>query len=230
MTDADKAKRATGYTVAEWIEDGMAVGIGTGSTAAYAIEALGKRVRAEGLSIVGIATSFASERMARRASIPLATFDTVERLDFAFDGADEVDPPFNLIKGRGAAHTRERIVAAQAARFVVLIDPSKQVDQLGTRKPVPVEFVPMAAGPVARALRDLGARPELRMGQQKDGPVVTDQGLWIMDAHFKGIADPAMLATTIKALPGVLDHGLFIGMAQDVLVGQPDGIVQHLTR
>ncbi|MEM1097028.1 MAG: ribose-5-phosphate isomerase RpiA [Bacteroidota bacterium] len=229
MTDATKAKQATGHTVAAWVEDGMMVGIGTGSTAAFAIEALGARIREEALAITGVATSFASERLAREAGLPLTTLDTIHQLDLAFDGADEVDPAFNLIKGRGAAHTRERVVAALAERFVVLVDASKQVPQIGSGKPVPVEVVPMATGPVRLALERLGAQTALRMGERKDGPVVTDQGLWIIDAHFGPITDPASLAMRIKAMPGVLDHGLFIGMPHDVLVGHPDGTVQHLT-
>lgn len=222
------AKRATGAQAAAWVEDGMQVGLGTGSTTAYALEALGRRIRKEGLRCVGTPTSFAAERLARQYGIPLVSLDEVDRLDLALDGADEVSPTLDLIKGRGAAHTREKVVASLADRFVVLIDPSKQVDRLGTKMPVPVEVLPMAAAPVQRALADLGARPALRMGQQKDGPVVTDQGFWVIDARFpEGIADPPALDQVLLALPGVLDHGLFLGLATDVLIGHPDGTVTH---
>ena len=211
-------------------EDGQRIGLGTGSTTAYTIAALGRRVREDGLQIVGTPTSFAAERLARQHGVPLATLDELDTLDIAFDGADEVSPRLDLIKGRGAAHTREKVVAALAARFVVLIDPSKQVAQLGTRMPVPVEVLPMAATPVRRALEHLGARPVLRMGRHKDGPIVSDQGFWIIDAHFDGIDDPAALDRALLALPGVLDHGLFIGMATDVLIGEPSGDVQVLSK
>ncbi len=225
------AKRAVGLRVAAMVEDGMRLGLGTGSTAACAIEALGRRIREEGLRVVGVPTSFFAERLARENGIPLRTFDDVDRLDLAFDGADEVSPALDLIKGRGAAHTREKVVAAQADRFVVLVDASKCVDRLGTRMPVPVEVLPMATAPVARALARLGARPELRLGQRKDGPVVTDQGFWILDARFDdGIAEPAALDRALLALPGVLDHGLFVGMATEVLIGEAGGRVRRMAR
>lgn len=225
-----EAKKAAGEAAAALVEDGMRVGLGTGSTTAYAIAALGRRVREESLNIVGTPTSFAAERQAREHGIPLATLDELDALELAFDGADEVDPQFRLIKGRGGAHTREKIVAALASRFVVLVDPSKLVAQLGTRMPLPVEVVPMAVAPVSRALERLGARPEVRMAKQKDGPVVSDQGFWIIDAHFEGIDDPEGLDQTLQALPGVLDHGLFLDMATDVFIGEADGTVREMER
>ena len=239
MSDSERAKRAAGEAAAALVTDGMRLGLGTGSTTAFAIEAVGRRVREEGLRIVGVPTSFAAERLARQHGVPLATLDDLAldrlapedaALDLAMDGADEVDPAFALIKGRGAAHTREKVVASLAARFVVLIDPSKEVDRLGTTMPVPVEMLPMAEAAVARALRGLGAEPVLRMGQKKDGPVVTDQGFWILDARFDGINDPAALGAAIHAIPGVLDHGLFVGLATDVFVGEPDGSVRSKVR
>ena len=212
-------------------ENGQRIGLGTGSTTAFTIAALGRRVREDGLQIIGTPTSFAAERLARQHGVPLATLDELDALDIALDGADEVSPGLDLIKGRGAAHTREKVVASLAARFVVLIDPSKLVAQLGTRMPVPVEVLPMAAAPVMRALERLGARPVLRMGRSKDGPIVSDQGFWIIDAHFDdGIDDPPALDRMLLALPGVLDHGLFINMATDVLVGEPSGDVRHLRK
>lgn len=232
MTEAakDAAKRAAGMAGAGLVEDGMCVGLGTGSTTVFAIAELGRRVAHEGLRIVGTATSFAAERLARQHGVPLETLDTLERLDVALDGADEVDAAFRLIKGRGAAHTREKVVAAQADRFVVLVDESKLVLQLGSLMPVPVEVLPMAVEPVMRALRARGARPELRMGQRKDGPVVTDQGFWVVDAFFDGISDPADLDLFLARTPGVLDHGLFLDLATDVFVGRDDGSVEHRTR
>lgn len=208
----------------------MRLGLGTGSTSTYALEAIGRRIREEGLEVVGTPTSPAAERLARRHRIPLATLDDLDALDLALDGADEVDPALNLIKGRGGAHTREKVVAALARRFVVLVDASKLVDRLGAQHPVPVEVLPMASAPVMRTLEAWGARPDVRMAKCKDGPVVTDQGLWIIDARFEAIHDPVDLDRRLNALPGVLGHGLFIGMATDVLVGTFGGEVRHLRR
>ncbi|HEX8299436.1 MAG TPA: ribose-5-phosphate isomerase RpiA [Rubricoccaceae bacterium] len=238
MTDSDLAKRAAGEAAAALVTDGMRVGLGTGSTTAFAIAALGRRVREEGLRVAGVPTSFAAERLARAAGVPLLTVDDlgldalapgVAALDVALDGADEVDPDLNLIKGRGGAHVREKVIAALAGRFVVLADASKRVTRLGTTMPVPVEVLPMAAEAVARGLRGLGAAPVLRMARAKDGPVVTDQGLWILDARFpEGIAEAAAVSLAIDTLPGVLGHGLFLGMATDVLIGRDDGGVEHV--
>ncbi|MEM1043172.1 MAG: ribose-5-phosphate isomerase RpiA [Bacteroidota bacterium] len=232
-------KEVVGAAAARLVESGMRLGLGTGSTTAEALRALGQRIESEDLDVVGVPTSFAAERLARAVGIPLATLDDcpprsggVDRLDLALDGADEVadyDGALHLIKGRGAAHTREKVVAAAADRFAVLIDPSKEVDRLGATMPVPVEVLPFAAGPVERALRALGGDPALRMGEKKDGPVVTDQGFWVFDTRFEPIADPAALGASIHAIPGVLDHGLFIGLATEVLVGEPDGTVRRMT-
>lgn len=225
-----KAKQAAADRVAEMIESGMTVGLGTGSTASLAIRALGERVRGGEFELSAVATSFASERLAAEEGIRLTSLDRTPELDLAFDGADEVDPDLSLIKGRGAAHTREKIVAAAAARFVVLVDESKLVDRLGERMPLPVEVVPMAVEPVMRVLRRLGGEPELRMGVKKDGPVVSDQGMWIVDAMFDVLSDPDHVDRTLLSTPGVVDHGLFLGMATDVLVGLPDGSVEERRR
>ena len=223
--DQTAAKRRAGEAAARWVTSGMHIGLGTGSTTAFAIKALGARVRTEGLAIAGVPTSSAAAVLARAEEIPLCDLNDIRGgLDLALDGADEVDPQLNLVKGRGAAHTREKIVAQQARRFVVLIDPSKQVNQLGTRMPVPVEVLPMSAAAVMRAIEQLGGSPAIRMGVRKDGPVVTDQGFWVIDARFDGIDSPARLNRELMLLPGVLDHGLFIGMATDVVAGGPQGV------
>ena len=225
------AKQAVGIHAAQLVSNGMTVGLGTGSTTAFAIEELGRRTREEGLSIQGVPTSFAAERMARTLDIPLVTLDQVTHLDIALDGADEVDPHLNLIKGRGGAHTREKIVAALAREFVALVDASKLVDQLGSKKPVPVEVLPMAVSPVTRALEELGSHDvQIRMGKMKDGPVVTDQGFWIVDAHFNGIDHPQALKEALQAIPGVLDHGLFIDMTHRVLIAEEDGTIRTMEK
>lgn len=223
-------KRRVGEEVAGWIRSGMTVGLGTGSTASAAIRALGARLQRENLEVSGVPTSFFAERLARQNGIPITTLDAVEELDLAFDGADEVDPALNLIKGRGAAHTREKVVAAASRRFVVLVDSSKLVDRLGSRMPVPLEVVPMAASPVMRTVNGLGAECQLRMGQAKDGPVVSDQGMWIVDARFSRIENPAEMAARLSQIPGVVDHGIFVGLTTDVLIGKEDGSVEHRTR
>ncbi len=231
-----EAKRAAGRAAAALVEDGMRLGLGTGSTTAFAIEAIGSRIVEDSLEVVGVPTSFAAEQLARQYGVPtigleglgldnLPTSQTP--LDLALDGADEVDPNGSLIKGRGAAHVREKVVASLASRFVVLADSSKVVDRLGNSAPVPVEVLPFAMPAVARSLRGLGAEPELRLGQRKDGPVVTDQGMWILDAQFAGIEDAAALALAIDSIPGVLGHGIFVSLATDVLVGETDGGVEH---
>lgn len=226
--DRDAAKQAAGREAATLIRDGMRIGLGTGSTTAYALEAIGHRVRNEGLAVRGVPTSFGAERLARTHGIPLTSLDENPLLDLAVDGADEVDEELRLIKGGGGSHSREKVVAAQADRFVVLVDPTKRVRQLGSQAPVPVEILPMAVTPVQHTLDHLGATPQLRLASEKQGPVVTDQGLWILDAHFsQGISDPSTLAEALSARPGVLDHGLFLDMTTDLLVGHPDGSVEH---
>lgn len=224
------AKRNAATQAAALVVSGMKVGLGTGSTTALALEELGRRIRLEGLSITGTPTSSSAALLARQFGIPTASLDDLISLDIALDGADEVDPHLNLIKGRGAAHTREKIVAAQASRFVVLVDDSKIVDRLGSQMPVPVEVVPMAAAVVSKHIIDLGGEPKLRMGQSKDGPVVSDQGFWIIDARFNPIDDLDALNSALLGIPGVLDHGLFLRMATDVFVGSAGGEVRHLTR
>ena len=221
------AKQAAAQAAVVLVQDGQRLGLGTGSTTALFIEALGRRIQEEGLDVCGVPTSFAAERLARAHCVPLVTLDEVDRLDQAFDGADEVDPEGNLIKGRGAAHTQEKVVAACADRFVVLVDDSKMVQELGTLMPVPCEVLPMATAPATRRLRALGARPVLRMGVHKDGPVVSDQGLWIIDAFFEDISDPEALETAIQRIPGVLENGLFTGLTTDVIIGTAKGTTDH---
>ena len=227
-TSQDDAKARLGRELAAVVSDGMVLGVGTGSTAALAISAIGQRVRDEGLALSGVPTSLASERLCRANGVDVITLDEVEQLDLAFDGADEVDPALRLIKGRGAAHAREKVVAAAAGRVVILADHTKRVEQLGTRMPLPVEILPMALGPVSRRLSSLGARPVLRSSDGKDGPTVTDQGLWIIDAHFDQIEDPAAINEALLNTPGVLDHGLFIGLASEVWFGEADGSVSRV--
>ena len=226
--DRDTAKQAAAEAAVRLVRDGMCLGLGSGSTTAYALEFLGHRIRQDDLDVRGVPTSFATERRARTHGIPLTSLDDDPTLDLALDGADEVDDAFRLIKGGGGAHSREKVVAHQAERFAVLVDPTKKVDRLGTEVPVPVEVLPMAATPVMQTVEEADATPTLRTADAKDGPVVTDQGLWIIDAQFpNGISAPVDLDRILNDRPGVLDHGLFLDMATDVLTGHPDGTMDH---
>jgi ribose 5-phosphate isomerase A len=213
-------KKAAGEAAARRVQSGMLVGLGTGSTAIHAIHCLGQRLRDRELrEIRGIPTSFQSSVLARELRIPLVSLDEVDRIDVAIDGADEVAPDLTLIKGGGAAHTREKIVDALADEFIVVVDETKLVDKLGSKSPVPVEVVPFGLVPVLHALERLGGVPELRMGVRKAGPVVTDQGNFVVDVKFDSIPDPAGLERTINNIPGVLENGLFVGVAHRVLFG-----------
>ncbi|MEM7769449.1 MAG: ribose-5-phosphate isomerase RpiA [Cyanobacteria bacterium P01_A01_bin.37] len=213
-------KQQVGKAAAERVQSGSIVGLGTGSTTAYAIQFLGDRLSSGDLSdIKGVPTSFQASVLAKKYGIPLTTLDEISGIDIAIDGADEVDPQKNLIKGGGAAHTREKIVDALAKEFIVVVDNSKMVDALGSTFPLPVEVLPMAVTPVMAALEALGGTPELRMGVKKDGPVITDQGNMILDVTFGAIANPADLEKIINNIPGVLENGLFIGVADIVLIG-----------
>ena len=216
---SDAAKRAAGESAAEAVEDGTVVGLGTGSTTAHAIRALGRRVDA-GLDIVGVPTSFQSRELAREVGLSLTDLDEAS-VDLAIDGADEVAGG-HLIKGGGAAHAREKIVDASADRFLVVADPTKLAETLS--QPVPVEVLPAARTTVADAVSERGGEPALRRAERKDGPVVTDNGNLVLDCDFGEIPDPAVLAGELAALPGVVEHGLFVGLADAVHVGREDGV------
>ena len=214
-------KQQVGKAAAEYIESNSIIGLGTGSTTAYAIEHIGKRLQSGTLkNIVGIPTSFQAEVLAKQYNIPLSTLDMVDHIDIAIDGADEVDPYKNLIKGGGAAHTQEKIVDSLAKKFIVVVDGNKMVDKLGSTVPVPVEVIPKALTPVIRQLKELGGSPDLRMGVKKAGPVVTDQGNLIIDTKFDYVNDPKSLEAIINNIPGVLDNGLFVDLADLILIGE----------
>lgn len=221
-TDAVKVmKQQVGKAAADRVQSGSIVGLGTGSTTAYAIQYLGDRIKSGELTdIKGIPTSFQASVLAKQYGIPLTTLDEVERIHIAIDGADEVDPQKNLIKGGGAAHTREKVVDSLAELFIVVVDQSKIVTALGSTFPVPVEVLPMAIAPVTRALENLGGKPELRMGVKKDGPVITDQGNMVLDVTFASIPNPAELEKTLNNIPGVLENGIFVGVTDIVLIGE----------
>lgn len=230
MTDAEDrtaAKEAAGQAVVEEVSDGDVVGLGSGSTAAHAIRALGKAVDA-GLDVVGVPTSYQSREVAIESEIPVADLDEVS-IDVAIDGADQVvlddDGTTTLVKGGGGAHAREKVVDGSADRFVVVVDPSKESDVLD--HPLPIEVLPAARATVAEAIGELGGDPVLRDAERKSGPVVTDNGNLVLDADFGVVEDPAALAGELSAIPGVVEHGLFVNLVDEILVGQPDGSVER---
>lgn len=214
-------KQQVGKAAADRVQSGSIVGLGTGSTTAFAIQFLGERLKSGELTdIKGIPTSFQASVLGKQYGIPLTTLDEVDRIHIGIDGADEVDPQKNLIKGGGAAHTREKVVDSLAEQFIVVVDQSKIVDKLGSTFPVPVEVLPMAIAPVMQALEKLGGKPELRMGIKKDGPVITDQGNMVLDVTFSAIPNPPDLEKIINNIPGVLENGIFVGMTDIVLIGE----------
>lgn len=221
--DADTYKKMAGEAAAELIEDGMVIGLGTGTTAAFLVRALAERLR-DGLRIVGaVPTSRETAQLASSLGIPLVSLETHPTLDLDIDGAGEIDPQLNLIKGGGGALLREKIVALAARRFVVISDATKLVPRLGTHFPLPIEVVPFALSIVRQRLEVLGASVQPRMHENQ--LYVTDNQNSILDCRIPGgIADPASLQTQIRAIVGVVEHGLFLGMAHQALIAGPQGL------
>ncbi|BEV36659.1 ribose-5-phosphate isomerase RpiA [Synechococcus sp. M16CYN] len=215
-------KQAVADAAVEQIEDDMVLGLGSGSTAALMIRGLGIKLASGELNnIVGVTTSFQGEVLATELNIPLLSLNAVDRIDLAIDGADEVDPNFQLIKGGGACHVQEKLVAAKANRFVVVVDSTKLVKLLNLDFSLPVEVLPGAWRQVKQTLTNIGGHAQLRMAQHKAGPVVTDQGNLILDVKLDGgISDPLNLERVINNVPGVLENGLFVNLVDEVLVGE----------
>lgn len=222
--DTDTYKQVVGRAAAELVEEGMVIGLGTGTTAAFLVKALAERLR-NGLRIVGaVPTSRETAQLAGNLGIPLLSLENYPELDLAIDGADEIDPQLNLIKGAGGALLREKVVATAARRFVVISDSSKLTPRLGARFALPVEVVPFALVPVRRRLEGLGALVQPRM--RANELFVTDNQNYILDCRFpNGIADARALQEQIRAIVGVVEHGLFLGMARQALVAGPNGLI-----
>jgi ribose 5-phosphate isomerase A len=223
----DELKRQAASRALEFVTSGMRLGLGTGSTAKHFVELLGARVQ-NGLDVVGVPTSDATRADALRCGIRLTTLDEVDRLDLTVDGADEVDPHLNLIKGGGGALLREKIVAAASDRMIVIADDSKWVEALG-RFPLPIEVIPFGLGATQRAIgkafADCGISGQIALRKGRDGHVfVTDGGHWIVDAHLGRIVDAPRLAQSLASIPGVVEHGLFIGLASMAMLAGPQGI------
>jgi ribose 5-phosphate isomerase A len=221
-----RAKEAAGRAAAEEVRDGMTVGLGTGSTVLFTLERLAERIRAERLAVRGVPTSLDTERKASALGIPLVSLDEVESIDLTIDGADEVDVRFDMIKGGGGALLREKVVAALSKREVIVVDRAKFVERLGVRFPLPVEVVPFARAAVARRIAKLGAAWVLRMRGGSE-VALTDNGNEILDCRFPGgIADPRTLERALDEIPGVVESGLFVGLAHCLVIGEEGGRVE----
>ena len=232
--EPDPAKLAAARAAVALVRNGMKLGLGTGSTASVMVRELAARARAEGLSLRCAATSKATCELAESLGLAIESLDEIGWLDMTNDGADEVDPDLHLIKGGGGAHLREKIVAAASKRMVVIADPTKVVEQLGAF-PLPVEVLRFGFETTRTLIRralddlDLGDREVLHRLKGSE-PWVTDEGNWILDLHLKCIPDPVALARALAAIPGVVEHGLFLGMCSLAIIGKPDGTVVRLDR
>lgn len=218
------AKQAAAYKAVSYIQDGMIVGLGTGSTAYWAIHYLAERV-SQGLKVTAVATSESTTSIATEKGIKISNLDSVAYIDLDIDGADEIDPGLNLIKGGGGALLREKIVAAASTTFIVIADESKMVNVLG-KFPLPVEVLAFGREHTARHLQHLGCNPVLR--KKDDQVFITDNGNQILDCYFTAISDPSLLNRQINAIPGVVENGLFVQMAKKVVIGYADGSVKEL--
>ena len=226
MGRREGAKKRAALEAVNHVREGFVVGLGSGTTVAYAIQEIGERIRREGLRVLGVPTSHQALLLAVSCGIPLTTLDERPKLDLTIDGADQVDKGLNLIKGLGGALMREKVVASAAKQFVVVADETKLVKKLGTNHPIPVEILPFALSTVMARVEELGGKPVLREGKRKVGPVVTDNGNFILDVKFGSVDALDKLDVAVKLIPGVLETGLFVGMADVVYLGKQDGVVR----
>ena len=221
----EELKRKAAYAAVKHIKNGFVVGLGSGSTTAYAIEALAERIRRERISVLGVPTSYQAFLLAVKHGIAVTTLEEQGVIDLTIDGADQIDPKLNLIKGMGAALAREKIVASVSKQNVIIADESKKVAVLGENDhPVPVEVLPFAIAAVKSKIEGIGGKAVLREGKGKLGPVMTDNGNAVIDAVFGVIGNAAELEVKLKMIPGVLETGLFIGLASTVYIGTPSNV------
>ena len=226
----ENPKEVAGRAAAEEARDGMTLGLGTGSTVHFVLVRLGERIRAEGLTLRGVPTSVDTETKARELGIPLATLEEVEEIDLTIDGADEVDPDLQMVKGGGGALLREKVVASISSKVVIVVGRDKLVARLGSSFLLPVEVVPFARPTVRRAIQRLGGSPVLRLAGREE-PYVTDNGNLILDCHFEGgIPDVRELEAELARIPGIVESGLFIDLAHAVIVGEPDGTHERIDK
>ncbi|MFQ6068029.1 MAG: ribose 5-phosphate isomerase A [Candidatus Bathyarchaeia archaeon] len=220
----EKAKKMAAVKATTHIKEGFIVGLGSGTTVAYAFQELSKRIREKKLQIYGIPTSHQAFLLAVQHKIPTTTLDEHPQIDITIDGADQVDEELNMIKGMGGALTREKIVASASKMNIAIIDETKLTKKLGINKPIPIEVLPFALSTVRAKLRTLNGKPILREAEKKLGPVVTDNGNFILDVYFGPFDNPKELNQTLKAIPGIVETGLFVEMADVVYVGGKDAV------
>ena len=221
----EKEKKNAALEAVKHVKDGFMVGLGSGSTAAYAIEKIGNRIKLEKLRVLGVPTSYQALLLAVKHRIQITTLEEHPTLDLTIDGADQIDEKLNLIKGMGGALAREKIVASASKELVIVADESKKVKTLGENNhPLPIEVLPLATPILMRKIREIGGKPILREGTKKVGPVITDNGNVIIDVDFGLIHNPAELERRLKGLPGVVETGLFVKMANVVYLGKRSGV------
>ena len=225
MDNLEALKESAARAAVEYVKDGHVVGLGTGSTARYVVLALGERVKA-GLTIKGVPTSRETAELARQQGIPLIDQDNAWVIDVAIDGADQVDPAFNLIKGGGGALLKEKIVAASAKQFIVLVDHTKQVPVLGGSFPLPIEVIPFGWGSTAREIEAL-TKSRVVLRERNGSPFNTEAGHVILDVHLPRIDNPRELEIALNLIPGVIETGLFVGRTDLLIVGTPNGVETH---
>ncbi|MEM2112137.1 MAG: ribose-5-phosphate isomerase RpiA [Candidatus Bathyarchaeia archaeon] len=219
MSWRDAAKKRAAAEAVKHVEDGFVLGIGSGSTVAFAIKEIGRKIKEENLQVLGIPTSYQSFLLAVQHGIPTTTLNEHPDVDLDIDGADQIDGELNLIKGLGGALTKEKIVSAAAERFIVVADETKLTDKIGKGQMLPVEVLPFAVPLVSSKIKDIGGKPVLREKKDYSGPYITDNGNFIIDVDFGAIDDPADLESKLKLIPGVIETGLFIGVAHIAYIG-----------
>ena len=226
MSWREEAKKQVALEAVKHVKDNFIIGLGSGSTAAYVIQYIGKMIHQNGFKILAIPSSSQAMLLAVRSGIPLTTLDEHPTIDLAIDGADEVDRKLDMIKGGGGALTREKIVASASKKFVIVADETKLVEKLGTTFRVPIEVLPFALGTVTKGIKEFGGDPLLREGKGKVGPVVTDNGNYIIDVDFGSIEDAEDLNKSLKFISGVIETGIFLNMADIVYLGKKEGIIK----
>jgi len=219
----EKAKKTAALEAVKHVKDGFVIGLGSGSTAAYAIAEIGRRIREEEIEVLGIPTSTQAFYLAIRHGIPLTTLDEHPTIDLTIDGADQIDKNLNLIKGMGGALTREKIVALCSKKVIIVADETKLVEKLGENHPIPIEIVPFAAKYVISRIEELGGKPKIREAKGKVGPVITDNGNYILDVTFKQIENLTELNEKLKLITGIVETGLFLNLAHQAYLGKKDG-------
>ena len=223
--DVEKAKRNAALEAVKHVKNGFVIGLGSGSTVAYAAKEIGKRIKAEKLCVKAVPTSYQAFMLAVENGIPITTLEENPTLDLTIDGADQIDENLNLIKGMGGALTREKIVAAASKTLIIIADERKKAKILGENgQQVPIEVLPFAAPFVIRKLSELGGKPKIREGTGKVGPVVTDNGNFIIDVDFGLIENPDALDAKLKRIPGIVETGLFVNMADIIYLGKPNSV------